>query len=190
MFSLDKRHILDARQDGTLRMKLLSNWGFSSESWKGSRGEYWVLLQAMLMVGYLLLPVYRPAVLEPLLQPPLIYAVWAVAGLLFLLAALLVVRGLIDLGDSLTPLPYPRDEAELVQTGVYGLVRHPLYSGIIIAAKAYAIGQLSLSHLIATPVLFVFFNLKASREEIWLQAKHPAYTDYQQRVKKLIPWIM
>lgn len=175
-------------------MKLLSDWGFSSESWKGSRGEYWVLLQALLMAGYLLLPVYRPAalqpILQPLLQPPLIYAVWTAAGLLFGLAALLVVKGLIDLGSSLTPLPYPKDTAELVQTGIYGLVRHPLYGGIVIAAKAYAIGQLSLSHFIATLVLFLFFNLKADREETWLKAKHPAYTDYQQRVKKLIPWVM
>ncbi len=149
-----------------------------------------MLLQALLMIGYLLLPVYRPAVVQPLLQPPLIYGVWAVAGLLFLLAALFVIRGLIDLGASLTPLPYPKDDAELVQTGIYGLVRHPLYSGIVMAAKAYAIGQLSLTHYIAMLLLLLFFNFKANREENWLKAKHPAYADYQQRVKKLIPWVM
>jgi protein-S-isoprenylcysteine O-methyltransferase Ste14 len=171
-------------------MKLLSDWGFSSESWKGSRGEYWVLMQAVLMVGFLLLPVYRPAGVQSLLQPPLIYGVWAVASLLFLLATLLVVRGLIDLGASLTPLPYPKDAAELVQTGIYGLVRHPLYSGIITAAAAYAIGQLSLTHGMAMLVLLLFFNFKASREETWLKAKHADYANYQQRVKKLVPWVM
>lgn len=168
-------------------MKLISDWGFSAESWKGQRGEYWVFLQAVLMLGYVVLPCYRPSWL--MVQPPLLYGIWAISGLLFLGAAILLGKGLVDLGGSLTPLPYPREDGQLVQSGIYSIVRHPLYSGIILAAKAYAIGQLSLSHLAATLVLVVFFNFKANQEELWLSQKYSEYPDYQQRVKKLIPWI-
>jgi protein-S-isoprenylcysteine O-methyltransferase Ste14 len=168
-------------------MKPLSDWGFSSESWKGERGEYWVLVQAVLMIGYILLPVYRPDWL--VVQPPLLYSVWAVAALLFLFAITFVIQGLIDLGRNLTPLPYPREDGQLVQTGIYSIVRHPLYSGIILAAKAYAIGQLSLSHLAAILVLFTFFNFKAAREEEWLSQKYTEYPAYRQKVKKLVPWV-
>ncbi|XQQ06280.1 MAG: methyltransferase family protein [Leptolyngbya sp. IPPAS B-1204] len=168
-------------------MKQLSDWGFHSASWKGERGEYWVLVQAILMLGYVLLPVYRPTWLR--IEPPLLYGVWALAGVLFLLALVLIGKGLVDLGKNLTPLPYPKPEGELVQTGIYSVVRHPLYSGVTLAAKAYAIGQLSLSHFVAMLLLFVFFNFKANQEESWLSQKYPDYWEYRQRVKKLIPWV-
>jgi protein-S-isoprenylcysteine O-methyltransferase Ste14 len=106
-----------------------------------------------------------------------------------LLALVLIAKGLLDLGRSLTPLPYPRDDAQLVQAGVYSLVRHPLYSGLIVAALSWVLYQRSLSHLAGAIVLFVFFNAKATLEETWLRQKYPEYDAYQQRVKKLIPWL-
>ena len=76
-----------------------------------------------------------------------------------------------------------------MQTGMYGIVRHPLYSSILLAEIGYAIGQLSLSHLGAMLLLFSLLNYKASREEIWLSDRHPDYAAYQHRVKKLIPFV-
>ena len=55
------------------------------------------------------------------------------------LALVLLVKGLSDLGHSLTPLPYPRDDGQLVQTGVYSLVRHSLYSGLILGTFALSL---------------------------------------------------
>ncbi|NER03929.1 MAG: isoprenylcysteine carboxylmethyltransferase family protein, partial [Okeania sp. SIO3C4] len=37
--------------------------------------------------------------------------------------------------------------------------------------------------------ILVFRDLKERREETWLSEKYPEYSDYQQRVKKLIPRI-
>jgi protein-S-isoprenylcysteine O-methyltransferase Ste14 len=171
-------------------MKLLSTWGLNAESWKGGRGEYWVVAQAGLMLGFLLLPIYHPIELPANLAPDLAsYGRWMAAALLLLGAIILVIKGLLDLGQSLTPLPYPKADGQLIQTGSYGLVRHPLYSGVILAALAYAVGQSSLSHLVGTLVLLLFFDRKASREETWLSEKYPDYGGYQQRVKKLIPWL-
>jgi protein-S-isoprenylcysteine O-methyltransferase Ste14 len=168
-------------------MKLMSNWGFSPDSWKGQHGEYWVVMQAVVMLGYVVLPVYRPNWL--VVSPPWLYGIWALSGLLFVGAAILVGRGLVDLGSSLTPLPYPRQDGQFIQSGIYAIVRHPLYSGVTLAAKAYAIGQLSLSHFAAMLLLFAFFNFKAHQEEIWLSEKYPEYASYRQQVKKLIPWV-
>lgn len=168
-------------------MKLITDWGFSAESWKGQRGEYWVLMQGFLLLGYVLLPIYHPAWL--IIETPWLYGVWLLAGILSAIATVFLVKGLIDLGRNLTPLPYPKADGELIQSGIYRIIRHPLYSGIILAAKAYAIAQLSLSHLLATFVLFLFFNFKADREENWLSEKFATYTEYRQQVKKLIPWV-
>lgn len=93
------------------------------------------------------------------------------------------------MGQNLTPLPYPREDGQLVKSGVYSIVRHPLYSGLIFAAFSWVVFQLSLSHLIGAAILCAFFDAKARREEAWLSEKYPEYSDYQQKVKKLIPGV-
>jgi protein-S-isoprenylcysteine O-methyltransferase Ste14 len=167
-------------------MNLLHQWGFTPDSWKGQRGEYWVLAQFLLLLGFGLLPVY-PSVDwgSGAMQDGL----RAVAVAIALLALVLLGKGLIDLGPSLTPLPYPRDDGKLIETGVYGIVRHSLYSGLILGTFALSLGRLSLSHLAVSLVLFLVLNAKASQEEVWLQERYPGYSDYRQRVKKLIPGV-
>lgn len=168
-------------------IKLLNDWGFTRKGWRsGERGEYLVLLQGVLLIGFVLLPVYRATEWDMNL-PMLLYVRWGSAITLLLIASTFIVKGLLDLGKNLTPLPYPKQDGQLVQSGIYSLVRHPLYSGLIIAAFSWGIFQLSLSHLIATAILFVFFDVKSQKEETWLTEKYPEYSEYQQRVKKLIP---
>ena len=168
-------------------MKLLKDWGFTPEGWRsGERGEYLVLLQGALLLGFVLLPLYRPAGWA-VDSPALLYMRWGIAAALGLGASILIVKGLLDLGNNLTPLPYPKDDGKLVRSGVYGIVRHPLYSGLIFAALSWAVFQVSLSHLSATAILFVFFDAKARREEAWLSERYSEYSEYQHQVKKLIP---
>lgn len=165
-------------------MKLLSDWGFHPESWRGGRGEYLVVLQGLLLVGFVALPVQSIDV-----PPMAAYSLKAIALGLAAFATVLIGKGLLDLGENLTPLPYPREDGQLVQTGVYGIVRHCLYSGLILLAIAFTGWTVSLTHGIATLVLFIFFDRKAAKEERWLSEKYPNYSEYQTRVKKLLPWI-
>ena len=170
-------------------MKILTDWGFTREGWRNnSRGEYLVLLQGALLAGFAILPVYQLPGFK-IQSSQLLYLTWFLASILGLGALILIIKGLIDLGKNLTPLPYPIENGELVQTGIYKIVRHPLYSGLILAALAWTLFQMSISHLIATAVLLIFFDIKANREETWLTQKYPDYSEYRQRVKKIIPGI-
>ncbi len=166
----------------------LNQWGFSWSGWQtGARGEYWVLLQGILFLVVLVLPAYPILNWSP--DPNLRYALWAVAGLLGLGGLWLCLGGVWQLGSSLTPLPYPREDGQLVRSGVYGLVRHPIYTGVIVLVLAIALAQLSLSHLAAALGFLVFFDAKARQEETWLMEKYADYGEYRQQVKKLIPWV-
>lgn len=62
-----------------------------------------------------------------------------------------------------------------MEAGAYSLVRHPIYSGLILAAFGWALLRGSPLGLIYGVVLLVFFDLKARREERWLAAKFAAY---------------
>jgi protein-S-isoprenylcysteine O-methyltransferase Ste14 len=101
----------------------------------------------------------------------------------------LLVAGLVGLGRGLTPLPYPKDGADFIQTGPFALVRHPMYSGGLVLGLGWALfvqGWLTLGYVVA---LFVFLDVKSRREEKWLAERFPAYATYQQRVGKLIPFV-
>jgi protein-S-isoprenylcysteine O-methyltransferase Ste14 len=112
-----------------------------------------------------------------------------VGGVVMVGGGALLVAGLIRLGRGLTPLPYPRDGADLIQTGPFALVRHPMYSGGIglgVGWALYVRSWLTLGYVVA---LFVFLDAKSRREERWLAEKFSAYAAYQRRVRKLIPFL-
>jgi protein-S-isoprenylcysteine O-methyltransferase Ste14 len=169
-------------------MKLLSDWGITTNWWRGDRGEYWVIAQGVLLLVFALMPPIIPSIIDLRLSVWL-YTSWILTSIFGILAIVFLGRSLSDLGQNLTPLPHPRDEGQLVTTGVYGIVRHPMYSGVIYLALAYASWQMSWVHLVGSIVLFVFFDAKSRKEEVWLTEKFADYTNYSNSVKKLILWI-
>jgi protein-S-isoprenylcysteine O-methyltransferase Ste14 len=113
-----------------------------------------------------------------------------------ILGAALTVAGVVigivgvrDLGSSLTPLPSPKTDARLVETGIYGRLRHPLYLGLIVGALGWALFSASQLALAFTVALAVFLDLKARREEAWLRERYPMYAHYARRVKRFVPGI-
>jgi protein-S-isoprenylcysteine O-methyltransferase Ste14 len=169
-------------------MKLLSDWGITTNWWRGDRGEYWVIAQGVLLLVFTLIPPITPSFIDLRLSI-WVYTSWILTAIFGILAIVFLGRSLSDLGQNLTPLPHPRDRGQLVTTGVYGLVRHPMYSGVIYLALAYSSWQMSWLHLVGSIVLFVFFDAKSRKEEVWLTEKFPDYTTYSTAVKKLIFWI-
>lgn len=97
--------------------------------------------------------------------------------------------GLLDLRSALTPLPYPRAGAELIETGAFRLARHPIYGGIVIGATGYGLATASPVALVGAAVLLGFFRLKSAREEIWLLARYPGYRTYRDRTRRLLPFV-
>jgi len=79
-------------------------------------------------------------------------------GLIFLLAGFAVLAiGLSGLGKSLTAHPVPMESSKLVTTGVYRLVRHPIYSGLLLIGLGVTIQSYLLPHIIVWAVLW-FMN--------------------------------
>jgi protein-S-isoprenylcysteine O-methyltransferase Ste14 len=113
-----------------------------------------------------------------------------VAGLVLLVAGLgLAVWARRSLGRNWGMPMSRRDDAELVTTGPYRRVRHPIYSGILLGALGTAIGM-SLSWLVPAALLGAYFVFSAKREEAFLLERFPdTYPAYRRSTKMLIPFV-
>ncbi len=111
-------------------------------------------------------------------------------GICLLYGLVMLAVAMVNLGRNLQAEPHPKDDATLVTNGAYRLVRHPIYSGIIIGWFGWGLfNGNELTSLLVLVLLLPFFDIKTRREERMLAAKFPPYADYQQRVRKLIPYI-
>jgi protein-S-isoprenylcysteine O-methyltransferase Ste14 len=82
-----------------------------------------------------------------------------------------------------------KDDPELVTSGPYHLVRHPIYSGILIAGAGTALA-LGWAWLIAVLLAGVYFVYSATVEERYLNQRFPdVYPGYQRSTKMLVPFV-
>ena len=82
-----------------------------------------------------------------------------------------------------------KDEPELVTSGPYHLVRHPIYSGVLVAGLGTAVA-LSWMWLIAVVLAGIYFIYSATVEERYMTEQFPdIYPVYKRSTKMLVPFI-
>jgi len=83
-----------------------------------------------------------------------------------------------------------KEDPELVTTGPYRLVRHPIYSGILVGGVGTAVA-LSWLWLIAVMLAGVYFIYSATVEERYLTEQFPdSYPAYRRSTKMLVPFVL
>ncbi|KAG2495272.1 hypothetical protein HYH03_006545 [Edaphochlamys debaryana] len=144
----------------------------------GTRGEAWVAGQLVLCA----LLAFPPAGLTSFID--------TAAVILALGGAAVFSYAAYELGDNLTPLPAPREDAKLVTTGLYGYCRHPIYAGLLVFALGLSVASHSETRLAITAALFWVLNSKVEMEEEGLVAKHGRqYEVYREKTKKFFPYL-
>lgn len=146
-----------------------------------ARGGVWVLAQIPLLIAAYALPLAERA------PAPLPLRVAGIIGIM--IGLILTAVALAQLRRALTPFPEPRAAGELRTDGLYAWVRHPVYSGLILAAAGWGLYWASAWGAITTVALFLFFDRKAAREERALARRYAGYKDYAARVRKLLPGV-
>ena len=82
-----------------------------------------------------------------------------------------------------------KNEPELVMSGPYHLVRHPIYSGILVASVGTAVA-LSWTWLVAVVLAALYFIYSAFVEERYLTGQFPdAYPAYKHSTRMLVPFV-
>jgi len=151
----------------------------------GPRGEGWVAAQLVLFAA-----IGMGGLMRVLSVNEGLFPLTLAAGVSLIAVGLLVVAwGAAALGSNLTPFPRPRPSATLVETGAYHHVRHPIYSGLVLAAVGWSVATASPLALVPTVLLALLFDAKSRREEAWLTEGLPGYAAYRARTRKFLPGV-
>ena len=94
------------------------------------------------------------------------------------------------LGRNWSPNVTIKEDHELIRTGPYQLVRHPIYTGLLIAAVGTALALNQYRGLLAVFALWVSFTLKRLKEEQFMRQQFGAqYMEYARTTGAILPRI-
>jgi protein-S-isoprenylcysteine O-methyltransferase Ste14 len=114
-----------------------------------------------------------------------------VAGLVMLAGVSLGLWALLVMGwENFSPFPLPRKNSKAVYSGPYRLIRHPMYTSLLMIFLPMMFVSTTSLRLAAFGGLLVVLVLKIRIEESRLSAMHPGYAAYRRKTWRLIPWIV
>jgi len=123
---------------------------------------------------------------------------WPATAEAFFIGAAIVVLGLgfsiwarIVLGRNWSGIVTVKQDHELVRSGPYRWVRHPIYTGLLLAFAGSAIARGQWRGILAVVIVFAAFWFKLRLEERWMvETFGDAYVRYQAEVPALIPFLI
>ena len=103
--------------------------------------------------------------------------------LIIVIAFIIILFSIKDLGRNLSPFPRPLNNSKLVTTGIYRFTRHPMYYSLIFISIGVFITKLSIYYLFLTISLALIIKFKIALEEKYLMNKFKNYLLYKNEVK-------
>ena len=112
--------------------------------------------------------------------PPFSYFV---GFLIIIIAFIILLVAIKDLGRNLSPFPRPIKNSKLVTKGIYRFTRHPMYYSLIFISFGIFIINLSIYYLFLSTSLILIIKFKIALEEQYLKNKFKNYFLYKNDVK-------
>ncbi len=106
-----------------------------------------------------------------------------VGFLIIIIAFIILLVAIKDLGRNLSPFPRPIINSNLVNKGIYRFTRHPMYYSLIFISFGVFITKLSIYYLFLSTSLSLIIKFKIALEEQYLKNKFKNYLLYKNEVK-------
>ncbi len=103
--------------------------------------------------------------------------------LIIIIAFIILLFAIKDLGRNLSPFPRPIKDCNLVTKGIYRFTRHPMYYSLIFISFGVFITKLSIYYLFLSISLILIIKFKINLEEQYLNNKFKNYLFYKNKVK-------
>ncbi len=152
---------------------------------RSTLGVLWLVIIGSVAAG-IYVAKYWPATALPHHQS------FAFAGVMLFVAGLLLRWwAIITLGRFFTVDVTIERDHELVERGPFRMVRHPSYTGVLLAFVGFALslGNWVALLVILLPIGVAFIHRMNVEEDALSGALAPQYTDYMRRTKRLVPFI-
>ncbi len=108
---------------------------------------------------------------------------YLVGFLIIIIALIIMLVAIKDLGRNLSPFPRPINNSNLVTTGIYRFTRHPMYYSLLFISFGVFITKLSIYYLFLLVSLGLIIKLKIALEEKYLKNKFKNYLLYKNEVE-------
>ena len=99
--------------------------------------------------------------------------------LITIIAFIILLVAIKDLGTNLSPFPRPINNSNLVTSGIYRFTRHPMYYSLIFISFGVFITKLSIYYLFLSTSLICIIKFKIALEEQYLKDKFKNYLVYK-----------
>ena len=103
--------------------------------------------------------------------------------IIIVIASIIMLLAIKDLGNNLSPFPRPIANGNLITSGIYRFIRHPMYYSLILISLGVFIINLSFYYLFLTLTLTLIIKFKINSEEQYLNKKYRNYLFYKDKVK-------
>src|SRR5215471_4107608 len=152
---------------------------------RSTLGMIWLVITVSIAAGVFVAQTFRAAALPD-------GKTFAIAGVVLFVAGLLLRWwAIITLGRFFTVDVTIEKDHELVERGPFRMVRHPSYTGVLLALVGVGLSMQNWAALlvILLPIVAAFIRRMNVEEEAPSRALGPRYTEYMKRTKRLVPFV-
>jgi len=145
----------------------------------------WLVIMVSVAAGVLVAPLWLAAAL------PDARLLTIASVLLFVVGLILRWWAIVTLGRFFTVDVTIEKDHELVERGPFRILRHPSYSGVLLAFLGFALSLRNWAALVVVllPILVAFIYRMNVEERALSRALGSSYTEYMRRTKRLVPFV-
>jgi len=116
-------------------------------------------------------------------------AINLISGLLLLIAGLIGLKAVYDMKlSNLNILPELKEKHQLVTSGIYSQIRHPMYTAVLLFCLGLVFTKLDITSGIVYFILCVDLYLKSQKEEGYLTKRFDNYVQYRTKTVRFLPF--
>lgn len=159
-------------------------------AWRESGFPWIVILSALILVIilHIVFPAYNVDLFSYVSGP--ITSIQVVGITIDVIGLIFTIIARKTLADNWSSNVDIKKYHKLITTGIYGIVRHPIYTGIITMGFGSFIAEPSIPDMFFLIIITAFFMFKMNKEEKLLSTHFPKdYALYKKKTKAIIPYL-